>query len=70
MGQGRKRNDVIREIDQEVEGIAAARETLLLARKHGIDMPITEQTYEVLYQDLQPLAAVQNLLEREQKAEV
>lgn len=70
LGQGRKRNDVIREIDQEVEGIAAARETLLLARKHGIDMPITEQTYEVLYQDLQPLAAVQNLLEREQKAEV
>ena len=69
LGRGRNRESVIREIDQEVEGIAAARETLLLARKHGVDMPITEQTYKVLYQQLQPLTAVQNLLEREQKAE-
>jgi glycerol-3-phosphate dehydrogenase (NAD(P)+) len=32
-------------------------------------MPITEQTYKVLYEDLAPLTAVQNLLSREQKAE-
>jgi len=32
-------------------------------------MPITEQTYKVLYEGLAPLAAVQNLLAREQKAE-
>jgi glycerol-3-phosphate dehydrogenase (NAD(P)+) len=32
-------------------------------------MPITEQTYKVLYEGLTPLEAVQNLLAREQKAE-
>jgi glycerol-3-phosphate dehydrogenase (NAD(P)+) len=60
---------IINEIGQEIEGISAAKETLLLAKRHSIDMPITEQTYKVLYENLNPLSAVQNLLAREQKAE-
>ena len=32
-------------------------------------MPIAEQTYKVLYENMPPLTAVQNLLGREQKAE-
>lgn len=69
LGQGKDRSEIIQEIAQEIEGISAARETFLLARKYQIDMPITEQTYKVLYEDLTPLKAVQNLLAREQKAE-
>jgi glycerol-3-phosphate dehydrogenase (NAD(P)+) len=69
LGLGKNRNDAIQEIGQEIEGISAARETFLLAKKYGIEMPITEQTYKVLYEDLAPLTAVQNLLSREQKAE-
>jgi glycerol-3-phosphate dehydrogenase (NAD(P)+) len=69
LGQGKNSDAARLEIDQEIEGISAARETLLLAQKHGIDMPITEQTYNVLYRNLEPLLAVQNLLEREPKAE-
>ncbi|MDD5462864.1 MAG: NAD(P)-dependent glycerol-3-phosphate dehydrogenase [Methylococcales bacterium] len=57
------------EINQEIEGISAAKQTFLLSRKYAIEMPITEQTYKVLYEDLAPLTAVQNLLAREQKAE-
>jgi glycerol-3-phosphate dehydrogenase (NAD(P)+) len=33
-------------------------------------MPITEQVYNVLYQGLEPIIAVQNLLQRQQKAEI
>ncbi|MDD2661940.1 MAG: NAD(P)-dependent glycerol-3-phosphate dehydrogenase [Methylococcales bacterium] len=69
LGQGKDRAEAIREIGQEIEGISAAKETFLLAKKHGVDMPITEQTYKVLYEGLAPLEAVQNLLAREQKAE-
>jgi glycerol-3-phosphate dehydrogenase (NAD(P)+) len=69
LGQGRSRISIINEIGQEIEGISAAKETLTLARRHGIDMPITEQTYKVLYENLNPLSAVQNLLARDQKAE-
>jgi glycerol-3-phosphate dehydrogenase (NAD(P)+) len=69
LGQGRNRADIVKEIGQEIEGISAAKETLLLAKRHSIDMPITEQTYKVLYEGLNPLNAVQNLLARDQKPE-
>ena len=69
LGQGKDRSQAIKEIGQEVEGISAARETYMLAKKHAIDMPITEQTYHVLYDGLAPLSAVQNLLQRDQKPE-
>ena len=69
LGQGRDRALIVDEIGQEIEGISAAKETLSLAKRHEIDMPITEQTYKVLYENLNPLTAVQNLLGRDQKAE-
>lgn len=69
LGQGKDRAAATQEIGQEIEGVSAARETFLLAQKHGIEMPITEQTYKVLYEGLAPLTAVQNLLARDQKAE-
>ncbi len=70
LGQGKQtKNEIIKEINQEIEGISAARATFFLAQKHNIDMPITEQTYKVLYEGLSPLTAVQNLLLRKQKAE-
>lgn len=69
LGQGKTRSEIIKGINQEIEGISAARETFMLAQKHHIDMPITEQTYNVLYEGLSPLTAVQNLLLRKQKAE-
>ncbi len=69
LGQGKTRTEIVKEIGQEIEGISAAKETYMLAKQHGIDMPITEQTYKVLYENLNPLVAVQNLLARDQKAE-
>jgi glycerol-3-phosphate dehydrogenase (NAD(P)+) len=69
LGQGRTLNEVIREIGQEVEGISAAREIYQLATKHGIEMPIAEQVYKVLYEKVPPTTAVHNLLVREQKKE-
>ncbi len=69
LGEGKNKETALKEIGQEVEGISAAKETYLLSIKHGIEMPIIEQTYKVLYQKLDPRIAVQNLLGREQKAE-
>ncbi|MCX7102635.1 MAG: glycerol-3-phosphate dehydrogenase, partial [Methylobacter sp.] len=69
LGQGKDKTLAIQEIGQQIEGVSAAKETFLLAKKHGVDMPITEQTYKVLYEGLAPLTAVQNLLAREQKSE-
>ena len=58
------------EIGQEVEGVATARAVHRKSRDLGVEMPITEQTYRVLYEGLAPLAAVQALLGRRQRPEL
>ena len=57
------------DIGQEVEGIATTREVFRLAEREGIDMPITEQVYRILYEGLDPRRAVRNLLHRHQRPE-
>ena len=69
LGVGKDQATATLEIGQEIEGISAAKETYLLAKKYAIDMPIIEQTYKVLYEGLAPRTAVHNLLGREQKPE-
>ena len=56
-------------IGQEVEGVGTAREVRRKAQELGIEMPITEQTWRVLYQGLPPREAVHNLLSRQPRAE-
>lgn len=53
------------EIGQEVEGINTAREVYTKAHALGVEMPITDQTYRVLHESLDPKRAVNNLLERQ-----
>ena len=69
IGQGKSKESAIDTINQEIEGIATAEKTYLIAKEIGVEMPITEQVYKVLYQGLEPVIAVQNLLGREQKSE-
>lgn len=69
LGQGKSSQQAIQEIGQEVAGICATKETYMLAKKYALDMPITAQTYQVLYAGLAPLKAVYNLLQRDSKSE-
>ena len=69
LGQGKKLSDALHELGQEAEGVASAREAHALARARKIDMPITEQVYRVLYENLSPQVAVETLLKREPRAE-
>jgi glycerol-3-phosphate dehydrogenase (NAD(P)+) len=70
LGKGESREQALLDIAQQVEGISAARQAYLLSLQHGVDMPITEQVYKVLFEDLSPKVAVQNLLGRDQKPEI
>lgn len=70
MGRGETRDEVAARIGQEIEGIATAGIIHRLARKHGVEMPITEQVYRILCEGLAPVEAVRNLLLREPKSEV
>jgi glycerol-3-phosphate dehydrogenase (NAD(P)+) len=69
LGRGRKLQVTLAEIGQVAEGVATAREVRSLARRLKVDMPITEQVYRVLFEDLAPQAAVEALLRREARSE-
>lgn len=69
LGQGRALDDVLREIGQEVEGVKTVRELYAMAARTGIDMPITEQVYRVVYEGLPAEQAVTTLLSREPRSE-
>jgi glycerol-3-phosphate dehydrogenase (NAD(P)+) len=69
LGQGRKLPGILADLGQEAEGVATARELYQLAKKLHVEMPITEQVYRVLYEDLPPQAAVEALLRREPRSE-
>jgi glycerol-3-phosphate dehydrogenase (NAD(P)+) len=69
VGRGRSAQAVLAELGQEAEGMATAREIHGLAQRTGVEMPICEQVYRVLYEGLSAQAAVEALLKREPKAE-
>jgi glycerol-3-phosphate dehydrogenase (NAD(P)+) len=69
LGRGTALEQARQDIRQVVEGVQTAAEVWALASEHGVDMPITEQVWRVLHQQLPVPAAVEALLAREQKEE-
>ena len=52
-----------------VEGVLAAKTIHLFAKKEGIEVPITDAVYEVLYEGKKPSLAVRELMTRSLKEE-
>jgi len=69
LGEGKNLDTVIKQIGQVVEGVATAKEVVALAKKQNVDMPITEQVYNVLYKKVSPKNAVDALFNRTIKNE-
>ena len=69
IGRGKKLDEILRSTEMVVEGVATAKSVHALAGKHKVDMPITEQVYQVLYEGKDPLKAVTDLMLRQKKSE-
>ncbi|MCH1926028.1 NAD(P)H-dependent glycerol-3-phosphate dehydrogenase [Shewanella sp. C32] len=69
LGQGLDVETAQTQIGQVVEGYRNTKEVFTLASRLGVEMPITEQIYQVLYQGKSPLDAAKELLAREKKSE-
>lgn len=69
LGQGKSARQAQDEIGQVVEGYRNTKEVWLLARRCGVEMPIAEQIYQVLYCGKQPKDAALALLGRTSKGE-
>jgi glycerol-3-phosphate dehydrogenase (NAD(P)+) len=64
LAAGKKTDDVAREIGQVVEGVYAAKSVRGVAQKLGVEMPICEQVYLILYEGLAPQEVVVALMSR------
>lgn len=69
LGQGRKLEDIISEMNMVAEGVKTTKSCYHLAKKLGIEMPILEQVYAILYEQKDCSDAVRDLLNRELKVE-
>ena len=69
IGKGKKLSEIEKETEMVVEGVTTTKSAYELAKKYKVDMPITEQIYQVLYHGKDPRKAVTELMTREPKAE-
>lgn len=70
IGQGMKIDAILSDMRTVAEGVRTTRSVYNMSRKIGVEMPITEQLYRVLYEDLDPKEAVQTLMSRDLKHEL
>lgn len=70
IGQGVPVPEAIAKIGAVVEGYYAVDAARALAQKVGVEMPITEAAYEVLYQGQDPKEAILTLMRREKRHEI
>ncbi|MFU2059968.1 NAD(P)H-dependent glycerol-3-phosphate dehydrogenase [Avibacterium volantium] len=69
LGQDKNAEEALAEIGQVVEGFYNTKEAYLLAQRHGVEMPITEQIYQVLFCGKNAQDVALSLLGRERKGE-
>jgi len=71
LGRGRCLRDVIADMQGAVaEGVFTTRVAVALARKKNVEMPITEQMYQILDNGKSPQKAIEELMTRAAKSEV
>ncbi|MEQ1515732.1 MAG: NAD(P)H-dependent glycerol-3-phosphate dehydrogenase [Usitatibacteraceae bacterium] len=69
LAQGKNLDAIFASLGHIAEGVNSAQTALALAKRHGVEMPITEAVNAVLFAHADPRATVQRLLSRDAKTE-
>lgn len=69
LGKGMKLDEVLKTVHMVVEGVNTATAAYELGKKYGVETPIIEQAYNVLYKNADPKDAVNTLMTRKHKSE-
>ena len=69
IGEGKSCEEATREVNMVVEGIKTCRAAKELADKLGIEMPIVNQAYGVLFEGMPAADTIKNLMNRSKKHE-
>ncbi len=67
IGKGRTLEEVLAEMVMVAEGVKTTRSAYQLADRHQVDMPITQQIYQTLFENKPPLEAMRELMTRASK---
>jgi glycerol-3-phosphate dehydrogenase (NAD(P)+) len=69
IGKGRKMNEIIRTMNAVAEGVDTAVSGYHLGKKLNVELPIIEKVYQILFEDLEPQKALEELMLRQTKPE-
>jgi glycerol-3-phosphate dehydrogenase (NAD(P)+) len=69
VGKGQRLKDILANTEKVAEGVWTCQAIHSAADSLGIDMPITQQIYSILFDEVDPREAVKNLMQRPTKAE-
>ena len=69
LGKGKNLTEIIDSMEGVAEGVPSCKSIYQLADSKGIDMPITSEVYEVLFNGKSPVEATHSLMSRPPQAE-
>ncbi|MEE1931175.1 NAD(P)H-dependent glycerol-3-phosphate dehydrogenase [Streptomyces sp. TRM 70351] len=69
LGRGMTLAETIAVTRQTAEGVKSCRSVLDLARRNGVEMPITETVVDIVHEEKPPMVALKELMARSAKAE-
>lgn len=69
LGRGESIEEISRSMRSVAEGVETSQSAMELSLKLGVEMPITEQVYQVIYQGKSPKEAARDLMNRTLKPE-
>jgi glycerol-3-phosphate dehydrogenase (NAD(P)+) len=70
VGMGKSMKEASDELGQVAEGIYTVKALKKMAQQVGVELPIVEEVYAILYEGLSPNEALSNLLLRDPKPEL
>lgn len=69
VGKGKSAKEALNQTEMAIEGVPTTESAYELAKKYKVEMPITEQVYNVLFKNKSPKLAVKELMLRPMKKE-
>ncbi len=69
LGQGKKIDDILRELGSVAEGVKTSKAICELAKKLDIEVPVSNAIYEAVYTDITPKELLDKLMNRKLKEE-
>ena len=69
IGQGKSVEEALSEVKMVVEGVKTCKAAKALSEKYGVEMPIVNEAYKILFENGSPSDAVSNLMGRKKRNE-